>query len=385
MDFSRKRIGEFVLDNSVDRGTHMEYKTVSTENSNEYITFEINLSELSIKNNREFANMRNMIELTNDISHPYLQKLVRRVYLKGLTYLIFDYSKENAFSLIESRKQILEFDAGVIFLYLVDAVKYLHSHNLVHLDIRPENILCIENEYILSNYMHLQSIDSETIIESYGTLNYQAPELYIRDSSQHPKAADIWAMGVTLLFLLTGNLPFSVQSYSSEEEKYNEYKKIISETHLEIPRYLNPNAISLLEGLLQPIPQNRISIDQIEKDQWVTSIRNELMRCKKLKTMSHISDIAKQIHKPDFISIDVHGTEAFVKQKIYEFFFQLGFKIQEISKCDLNIVNNVYRTLMIAKLIPTDQSTKIQISKLYCENENIWEKIMIGFTEKLFV
>ncbi|XP_056325949.1 serine/threonine-protein kinase SBK1 [Danio aesculapii] len=93
------------------------------------------------------------------------------------------------------------------------ALEYLHSKKLVHRDIKPENILIFDKEcrkVKLSDFGMTRRAGSPVKRVS-GTIPYTAPELC--DTSKHDGfcvdySTDVWAFGVLLFCMLTGNFPW---------------------------------------------------------------------------------------------------------------------------------------------------------------------------------
>ena len=113
----------------------------------------------------------------------------------------------------------------IIFSSLLDAVEYLHNNNIVHRDIKADNIMLNSNLEIklvdfgfatnsLKNN-NLININSENNIEKgklntfLGTPNYAAPELHLK-IPYYGKSNDIFSLGVTLFIIVTGTLPFKL-------------------------------------------------------------------------------------------------------------------------------------------------------------------------------
>lgn len=71
--------------------------------------------------------------------------------------------------------------------------------------------------------------------------------------------ADIWALGVLLYVMVTGNYPFRA---SNERELH---RKILKGRY-DIPDYLSKSFVSLLDKMLEVNPFNRISADRVVKD-----------------------------------------------------------------------------------------------------------------------
>ena len=93
---------------------------------------------------------------------------------------------------------------------MIDVTLYLHNNNIVHRDIKLQNMLITDGEaiqFIDFGFSKKLNDDDEYLKEFCGTPNYIAPEILKREKYS-PKEADIWALGVSLFKLLTGKFPF---------------------------------------------------------------------------------------------------------------------------------------------------------------------------------
>jgi len=95
---------------------------------------------------------------------------------------------------------------------VAQALANLHAQNVLHLDIKPSNIIRRRNgvyaliDFGLSRHAHLPDLLAEEFHIPFGTAPYLAPEQLRQDRSD-PRS-DLFALGVTLYFLLTGARPF---------------------------------------------------------------------------------------------------------------------------------------------------------------------------------
>jgi len=92
------------------------------------------------------------------------------------------------------------------------ACNYLHDHGIVHRDLKPANIFVEHGilkvgDYGLSKSMSSSHRNAQT--SSVGTVHYMAPEI---SSGNYDKSVDIYALGVLLFEMLTGNPPFDGES-----------------------------------------------------------------------------------------------------------------------------------------------------------------------------
>ncbi|CAE6440841.1 unnamed protein product [Rhizoctonia solani] len=100
---------------------------------------------------------------------------------------------------------------------LSSAVAYLHSKGIAHGDIKADNVIISDDEHvqlgdfgsaILLNY---PSSVGFTQTGFKGTLRFMAPELLANTSSIHTVKSDIYALGMTIFHIMTGELPFAGQ------------------------------------------------------------------------------------------------------------------------------------------------------------------------------
>ncbi len=100
------------------------------------------------------------------------------------------------------------------FTSTASGVAYLHEHGIVHRDLKPGNIFCDEHEqvikigdYGLSKFISCSRRSGQT--ESVGTFHYMAPEI---GKGVYGKEIDIYALGIILFEMLTGEVPFEGES-----------------------------------------------------------------------------------------------------------------------------------------------------------------------------
>jgi len=129
-----------------------------------------------------------------------------------------------------------------IILQLIEVVAYAHSHRIMHRDIKPNNIIIQPDgalkllDYGAAKILHEKDI-SATIV---GSRPFMAPEQIMGESERR---SDIWAIGVIMYLLYTGDLPF-----------YCEVEKVLIDLILEQepvpPRQLNPEIAPALEAII---------------------------------------------------------------------------------------------------------------------------------------
>lgn len=148
---------------------------------------------------------------------------------------------------------------------LIRGLEYLHSQNICHRDIKPENLLLSGLDVVkLSDFgvSHIYEGTDDTLKKTAGTPAFLAPEA-CTDEPYSGKAADIWAVGVTLYMMVYGTSPFIGDSFGEIYQSILNKELTFSD---DTPEDLK----DLLCRLLDKNPKTRITIDQIKKHPWMT-------------------------------------------------------------------------------------------------------------------
>ena len=125
------------------------------------------------------------------------------------------------FERIVNKGILSENQAASIMYNLIDTISQLHCKaNIIHADIKPENIVFVDDrEYApfrlidvgLSIHTSRQNvINGLAMKELVGTFGYMAPETFF--DRIYSESADMWSVGVILYVLLSGSMPFDVDS-----------------------------------------------------------------------------------------------------------------------------------------------------------------------------
>jgi serine/threonine protein kinase len=145
-----------------------------------------------------------------NLKHPYLVHLYDlRTDAQSDRWLVMEYIQGEPLSAILQRhpRGLPEAQAREWFLQTAQAVAYLHDHAVIHRDIKPANLFVENGVAKLGDYGLSKSVSSSQLHQSgyVGTILYMAPEIA---RGQYSKRTDIYACGVMLYEMLTGEVPF---------------------------------------------------------------------------------------------------------------------------------------------------------------------------------
>ena len=103
-------------------------------------------------------------------------------------------------------KNIAQFYIGSMML----ALKYLHERQIIFRDVKPENIMVLENGFIqLIDFGAAKNIEDRTN-SLIGTPQYMAPEVILGD--QYSFEVDYWSVGICLYEFVYGEIPFGQEA-----------------------------------------------------------------------------------------------------------------------------------------------------------------------------
>lgn len=187
--------------------------------------------------------------------------------------MIMEYaSGGELFEHILAHRYLKERDACRFFAQLVAGVSYLHGQNIVHRDLKLENLLLDGQRNVIITdfgFANRSSNDPDSLLlTSCGSPCYAAPELVISDGYVG-EAADIWSCGVILYAMLCGYLPFDDDPNNPDGDNINLLYKYILETELEFPDYVGEAARDLLKRMLVPDPRFRANMREVMRHPWL--------------------------------------------------------------------------------------------------------------------
>ena len=149
------------------------------------------------------------------LNHPNIAMLYAFFQQQEHFYMVMEYVRGETLDKRIRRTGLLAYDQALkVFLYTLEAIGYAHTMNIVHRDIKPNNVMITEAEEVkVMDFGIARVVGSERMTREgsmIGTPEYMAPE-QIRGQDVDPRT-DIYALGILLYEMLTGRLPFMNQN-----------------------------------------------------------------------------------------------------------------------------------------------------------------------------
>lgn len=167
---------------------------------------------------------------------------------------------------IRKRSKLPEQTAKYIFKQIILGLNFIHTHNIVHRDIKLDNILIdLDNNIKICDFGVSKRITiADTMNEQCGTPAYMAPEV-IKGNGYQGFACDLWSAGVVLYAMLSGTVPFKG---SDLKESHNLIMKGVYKEIEDISR----EAKHLIRCLLEVDPRKRITTEKALYHPWLVNV-----------------------------------------------------------------------------------------------------------------
>ena len=222
------------------------------------------------------------IEILKSLNHPDIVKIIEFYGTEDAYYIVNEYCPGGElFDKVENG--LSETQISVIFKQILSGLSYLHSNNIVHRDLKLENILISDIEYVemtKEEYFDIKIIDfgnarifDKTISTNsiVGSSYYIAPEVFLK---KYNKECDLWSAGVILYILIVGSPPFDG---SSDKQIFTSIKKGIFDKKNQ--RWMNASldVKDLISKLLVNDPNKRLTANEALQHPWFRKTNSNIL------------------------------------------------------------------------------------------------------------
>ncbi|XP_050195560.1 serine/threonine-protein kinase 36 [Myiozetetes cayanensis] len=205
------------------------------------------------RSEKELKNLQREIEIMRGLHHPNIIQMLDSFETDKEVVVVTDYAEGELFQILEDDGSLPEDQVQTIAAQLVSALYYLHSHRILHRDMKPQNILLGKDGVVKLcdfGFARAMSIHTMVLTSIKGTPLYMSPELVEERPYDH--TADLWSVGCILYELFVGTPPFYTNSIF-------QLVSLIVKDSVKWPTAMSPVFKSFLQGLLMKDPHQRLS------------------------------------------------------------------------------------------------------------------------------
>ncbi|XP_076847200.1 MAP/microtubule affinity-regulating kinase 4 isoform X2 [Brachyhypopomus gauderio] len=206
------------------------------------------------------------VRIMKTLRHPNIVQLFEVIETEKTLYLIMEYaSGGEVFDYLVSHGRMKEVEARAKFRQIVSAVHYCHQKNIVHRDLKAENLLLDADSNIkIADFGFSNEFTIGSKLDTFcGSPPYAAPELFQGKKYDGPEV-DVWSLGVILYTLVSGSLPFDGQNLKELRERVLRGK-------YRVPFYMSTDCEAILRRFLVLNPTKRCTLEQVMKDKWMNA------------------------------------------------------------------------------------------------------------------
>jgi serine/threonine protein kinase len=226
--------------------------------------------------------VRREIEYAASVQHDNVVKLIDFVADEQQIVIVWELIQgiDLLDLLNEKGGRLEEVEAAHYFSQLLRGVDFIHNHGLCHRDLKPENCMVERGtDKVKIIDFGLSKHQQSAVTLGVGTPDYMAPELLgsatggfsalqERKVGQYDaKACDIWAMGVLLYLLVTGQYPF--EDPKQPQNVVATLQNISQGKIRPLPRRVSTECAELISAMLTKNPAERITLQNIALHPWL--------------------------------------------------------------------------------------------------------------------
>ncbi len=229
----------------------------------------INKSKIITERQKSKIQIETSIMKTLSSSH-YIVKFFETYETQKHICIVMEYiCAGDLLSYIRKRNKLNEQTAKYIYKQIILGIQHIHNHNIIHRDIKLDNILIdLDNKIKICDFGVSKRINNnDKIYEQCGTPTYIAPEI-LKGKGYVGYGVDVWSSGVVLYAMLSGTVPFKGNNLKDLHDA-------IMKGNYKVINDVSNEANHLLKSIFEVDPKKRISIQEILFHPWLIDVQVE--------------------------------------------------------------------------------------------------------------
>ena len=219
------------------------------------------IAKSSLVKSRAKQKLISEIKIHKALHHPNIVAFEHYFEDSENVYLLLEICQNQSLNeLLKRRKTLTELEVQCYTMQIIKALKYLHSHRIIHRDLKLGNLFISDKMELKVGDFGLATkleFDGERKRTVCGTPNYIAPEI-LDGKTGHSYEVDIWSLGVIIYTLIIGKPPFETNNVKET------YKRIKMNSYSFPERAIISDAAkALIQDILVLDPTKRPTLDGI--------------------------------------------------------------------------------------------------------------------------
>ncbi|KAF1927320.1 Pkinase-domain-containing protein [Didymella exigua CBS 183.55] len=235
---------DFAIQRTLGTGSFGRVHLVQSKHNQRFYAVKV-LKKAQVVKMKQVEHTNDERRMLQQVKHPFLITLWGTFQDSKNLYMVMDFVEGGElFSLLRKSQRfpnpVAKFYAAEVTL----ALDYLHSHNIIYRDLKPENLLLDRHGHLkITDFGFAKEVPDITWTLC-GTPDYLAPEVVA--SKGYNKSVDWWSLGILIFEMLCGFTPF--WDGGSPMKIYENILK----SRVKYPPYIHPDAHDLLQKLITP-------------------------------------------------------------------------------------------------------------------------------------
>jgi len=276
-----KIIGNYEIMDNIGSGSVGIVYSVLNVRTNETLACKV-VSRDKLKDRDTLESFEQELRIHQSLKHPNIVNIFDVVYLEDHIMIIMELGTQgDLLTYLSSGRCVSTSIFRRVLKDVLKGVSYLHSRNIAHGDIKPENIL-LGDDY-QAKIIDFGSCEIVKGVPSkHSTLTYSAPEI-LQGNCKDRRKADVWAIGILICVVLSGFFPWA-------SDKDSDLIEEIKAGKLALPSSIPQGAINMIELCTRIDPEERPTINELLKNPWLNGspvLNKEIKSCNVIRSLKN--------------------------------------------------------------------------------------------------
>ncbi|KAL4503612.1 hypothetical protein ABPG73_017355 [Tetrahymena malaccensis] len=263
---SKNELDNYKLGPQIGKGSYATVRLATDLTTNEQVAIKF-YDKYKLFDPQKKKNVQREISILKKICHPHCIGMQKTFENSKYICVVMEYvGKDSLYTYLKSfeGRKLPEDEAKRIFKQIIKGVSYLHTNNIIHRDMKLENLLMDDTKNIkIIDFGFSIVIPPDKKLNIFcGTPSYMAPEIVSKKEYYGPPV-DIWACGILLYVMLVGTFPFK-----AADDKTLYFK--IRNGNYDLPPHVSVGARQILKKILNVNYHERATAEEILMDTWIS-------------------------------------------------------------------------------------------------------------------